>query len=72
MLLRLAKNAGFAIRGDCRGSLVRCEEGIIWLTQTGDPVDHFLHPQEEFSIQCKGTVMIEARRDASVSLLPAT
>ncbi len=42
MLIRLPKNAGFKIEGDCRGILIRCEEGILWITQTGDPDDHFI------------------------------
>jgi len=69
MLLHLAKNASFTIKGDCRGGHIRCEEGIIWLTQAGDPVDYFLQSQEEFVISRKGTVVIEAHRDASI-LLP--
>jgi len=52
----------------CRGSLIRCEEGVIWLTQAGDPIDYFLQPQEEFVISRKGTVIVEARRDACISL----
>ena len=68
MLVRLHKDAGVALRGDSRGSLIRCEEGIIWLTQTGDPADHFLCASETFLVRRKGTIIVEARRDASVSL----
>lgn len=72
MLIRLPKNGGFKIEGDCRGILIRCEEGILWLTQTGDPNDCFLGPQQEFIIRRKGTVMVEARRDACIVVAGAT
>lgn len=72
MLIRLAKNGGFKIEGDCRGILIRCEEGILWITQTGDPNDHFLAPQQEFIISRKGTVIVEARRDACIAVADAT
>ena len=69
MLIRLHKNAGVSVQVDSPGGVIRCEEGIIWLTQTGDPVDHFLQSREEFVISRKGTVIVEARRDACISLL---
>ncbi len=72
MLIRLPKDGGFRIEADCRGIVIRCEEGILWITQTGDPDDHFLEPQQEFIISRKGTVMVEARRDACVAVTGAT
>lgn len=68
MLIRLHKNAGVSVQAGSPGGVIRCEEGIIWLTQTGDPVDYFLHSREEFVINRKGTVIVEARRDACISL----
>lgn len=72
MLIRLPKNGAFKIEGDCRGILIRCEQGILWLTQTGDPNDRFLGPQQEFLVCRKGTVIVEARRDACIRVEDAT
>jgi hypothetical protein len=68
MQIRLTKNDGLSLRGDNRGMCISCDEGIVWLTQQGDPTDHFLAPGEEFIIRCTGTVIVEARRNATLSL----
>ncbi len=38
------------------------------MTQAGDPVDYVLAGKEEFTIRSSGTVIIEARRDATVTV----
>lgn len=66
MLIRLPKNSGLAIGGDCRDIVIRCQEGVVWLTQTGDRADYFLAPRQEFTIRRRGKVIVEARQDACV------
>jgi hypothetical protein len=41
----------------------------IVATQTGDPNDYFLVKQQEFTIIRKGKVMLEAIRDASMTVV---
>lgn len=64
MLIRLNRYDDISIRGNCRGILIRCEEGVLWITQTGDPNDHILTPNREFIIRRRGLVIVEALQDA--------
>lgn len=56
------------IEGDARGMVVCCTEGVVWLTQPGDSEDHFIAPGETFAISRKGVVMVEAWRQACITL----
>ena len=69
MLIRLPKNGCMKIDGDGRGIQIHCEEGVLWLTQTGDPNDYFLGMQQDFTIIRKGKVMLEALRDVSMTVV---
>ncbi len=64
MLIRLNRYDDIRIWGSCRGILIRCEEGALWITQTGDPNDHILTPNREFIIRRRGLVIVEALQDA--------
>ena len=52
-----------------RGTTVVCEHGVLWLTQTGDPMDHFLLPGQRYTLKKRGKVLVEAMREASVSII---
>jgi len=68
MRLDLKKNDGICLRGNHQGKRLKCGGGILWVTQAGDQTDYFLLEGEEFIIYSRGTVIIEARRDATVAL----
>ena len=55
-----------------RGSTVICEHGVLWLTQSGDPIDHVLLPGQRYTLKKTGKVLVEALREASLSILPKT
>lgn len=48
----------FAMSGDRRGTRLESLEGGFWVTQSGDPEDHWLKPGQRFVISHKGTVVV--------------
>ncbi len=46
---------------------VTCERGIVWLTQSGDPLDYILHPGQSFLPTCRGKVVVQALTQATIS-----
>jgi hypothetical protein len=55
-----------------RNTTVVCERGVLWLTQSGDPVDHVLLPGQRYTLKRHGKVLIEALREASLRVVPNT
>jgi hypothetical protein len=47
-----------------------CKKGILWLTQTGDGVDHILSAGDQFVSHRRGRVLIEALPEALVCIVP--
>ena len=41
------------------GAWVLCTAGILWLTQQGDPDDHFLTTGQSFTLTRPGTVLVQ-------------
>jgi hypothetical protein len=68
MRLDLGKDNAISLRGNNEGNRVRCDGGVVWVTQAGDPADYVLVKGEELTIRSRGTVIIEARRDAMVTV----
>ncbi|MCW5626719.1 MAG: DUF2917 domain-containing protein [Burkholderiales bacterium] len=69
---RIALASGALLRlRDAVGSRVVCVRGQVWLTEPGDPVDHFLHPADDHRIAHAGLVIIEATESAELMVLPA-
>ena len=50
------------------GVSVRCETGMLWLTQEGDPEDALLAPGERIRIGTGRLVLIEALQDSTLRL----
>jgi hypothetical protein len=67
--LTLASGAVASLRGDHRGDLVTCREGAVWLTQAGDARDRLLLPGDQFRVERRGSVVLEAMRAADVQVL---
>jgi hypothetical protein len=42
------------------GARVRCVRGTLWLTQSGDAIDHVLGEGETFEVTSRGRVVIQA------------
>ena len=51
------------------GMTVVCEQGLLLLTQAGNPQDYTLRPGQRVTIGGKGNVLIEAVSEAHLSIL---
>jgi hypothetical protein len=51
------------------GMTVICEDGLLLVTQTGNPQDYTLKEGQQMVIRGKGTVLIEAVSDSHVDIL---
>ncbi len=51
-----------------RGALVRCMEGLVWITQDGDRSDHFVAAGDTFRVDRDGLVLVQAARAARVAI----
>ena len=61
---RLRRDERIRLHGDTAGRDVSCREGILWLTQTGNPGDHLLRKGETFSSARPGRLVIGALSDS--------
>ena len=64
--LELQRKSLCRLRGRKHGPAVACLEGAVWITQAGDPRDHVLLAGEEFAVDRRGDVLVEAMREARV------
>jgi hypothetical protein len=53
-------NDFYTLDGDQRGVRLMALEGQLWITQMGDPVDHTIKSGQEFIIDQRGKVMVQA------------
>ena len=53
---------------DKRNTL-RCDEGILWVTRSGDRRDYILHAGDELQFTKSGRLLVEAMRDADFHVL---
>ena len=51
------------------GSILFCDTGVLWVTQTGDHQDHVLLPGQKMIVTKRGKVLIEAMRDADFHIV---
>jgi len=51
-----------------RGALVRCLEGLVWITQDGDRADHVVGAGDSFRVDRDGSVIVQATRPARVAI----
>ena len=42
------------------GERVRCERGVVWLTQSGDPEDYILRAGDDFTATRRGRIVAQA------------
>ena len=65
---RLRRDEGMRIDGNSAGRVIACREGILWVTQTGNPGDHLLRAGEAFSSNRPGRIVIGALEDSVCSV----
>ena len=54
------------LAGIDRGDAIVVTQGILWVTQEGDPQDYVLSPGERFVANRHGMVVVEALTDAAM------
>lgn len=47
------------------GTVIRCQDGILWITQDGDRDDHILKAGDTFTVTRKGNVVLQALNSSS-------
>ena len=55
-------------RNNSRELRIQCSDGILWVTQTGDPNDTVLTPGEEFVAKPRALVIVQPLTDARVCI----
>jgi hypothetical protein len=56
--VRLTDGELLAMPGDRRGTRLESLAGGLWVTQSGDPEDHWLAPGQTFVVSRKGKVVV--------------
>ena len=59
------------LKGDHSGEKLTSRDGIIWITQSGDPDDIVLCPGETFEITRKGPIVIQSMADTRLMITGA-
>jgi hypothetical protein len=62
---RLRRDERIRLDGNAAGRVISCREGVLWLTQTGNPGDHLIRVGEAFSVEHPGLVLISALEDSA-------
>ena len=63
---RLCAQVVERLAGIDRGDAILVTQGILWVTQEGDPQDYVLSPGERFIANRHGSVVVEALTDAAM------
>ncbi|MBN1140677.1 MAG: DUF2917 domain-containing protein [Deltaproteobacteria bacterium] len=69
MEILLRKGELLILEGSRRGRLVRCGDGILWITQEGDRRDHLLRRGGSFASALVGRIVVSALSDCRLTLL---
>ena len=48
-----------------RGTILSCDAGALWITQSGDHKDHILLSGDTMVVAKRGPVLVQAMRDAA-------
>jgi hypothetical protein len=55
--------------GDHSGERIACLNGLIWITQSGNPEDFLICAGESFSITQKGITLIEGLAETRLKII---
>lgn len=75
-MLNVQDNLGFCLdhgkvltlEGDNRGRTILCRQGMMWITQPGDPSDYRLTATEAFTVSRHGRIVVQALEDSIVEV----
>lgn len=66
----LLEQGGSIILTDATSTIIRCQQGTVWLTQNNDLRDVILGPGDQFQPDRKGPVVVHALDTSCVSWAP--
>ncbi len=68
--IHLKRGMFFHVR-EGAGKVITAHAGLVWITEQDSPCDVVLRPGESFVLVGRGLALVEAVRDASISLRAA-
>lgn len=69
--LNLNKGAIVDLHPPTHGVRIEVQSGDVWVTQTGDTIDHVLHRSQSFVVERPGLVVVQALEDSAFRVLSA-
>ncbi|MBN2428154.1 MAG: DUF2917 domain-containing protein [Deltaproteobacteria bacterium] len=67
MEILLQKGEMLILKGERRGLMIQCGEGMLWITQEGDYRDHLLKRCKNFTSSLPGRVVVTALCDSRLA-----
>lgn len=68
MRVNLPRGAVLSVRLNEQDCSIRCREGRLWITMTGDDRDHCLRGGSEYRVSGKGKIVVQAVSSSSVEV----
>ena len=68
MDIQLRRGEVLCVSGTARECRITCGNGVLWVTQDGDPRDYFIKGGEGRSFTTLGQLVIEAWAEATLTL----
>ena len=66
MDISLMKGEIVSFKGSRTGIIVRCNEGMVWITVAGDERDHILSSGAQLAVSGRGKIVIAAEEKSSI------
>ncbi len=69
MKYMISENEMIFLDGNPTNVSIRCDKGLLWVTQAEDAKDHFLQQGDTFQIKRKGKIAVTGYQDSTVTLV---
>jgi hypothetical protein len=60
----LAQGNVYSLEGDSGGRTILCLQGVLWITQPGDPADYRLAEAQSLEMTRRGKIVVQAMEDS--------
>ena len=68
MVISMNRDDMVSLRNSLGPITVRCVEGTVWITVSGDTTDYILSSGKELTVSLKGKIVIMAEKSSSLRL----
>jgi len=68
MVISMNRDDMVSLRNSLGTITVRCVEGTVWVTVSGDSTDYILSSRKELTVSIKGKIVIMAEKKSSIRL----